>query len=141
MLRVVKHEQDADGFSVLVKDESANLDLWVDIWYEGGDWSCDWNRYIFILTDGDDMGVKAYQEDLDNFDSVSSCAFSYLEDRDLISDEGIVVPKHLAAFLKGSGCNVTTPDRIILQWIKDMQITDEDLIADIYGFLKIEDNG
>jgi hypothetical protein len=83
MIEAIKHIQDEEGFSVLVKDLDINMDFWVDVWNDGG-LRYDWNQYIFGLLNSDDVSRRDYQNDPDNFDECTSAAVSYLEKLELI---------------------------------------------------------
>mgnify|MGYP003642357542 CR=1 FL=1 len=61
--------------SVLVKDK--DIEVWVDVWEEDGDFLTDWNKYIFFTNCEKDMEIKKYQENNDNYDEVSSVAIEY----------------------------------------------------------------
>ena len=61
--------------SVLVKDK--DIEVWVDVWEEDGDYLTDWNKYIFFTNCEKDMEIKKYQENNDNYDEVSSVAIEY----------------------------------------------------------------
>jgi len=82
-MKVIKHIQDGEGFSVLVRD--LDMDFWVDVWYNIEEQlNYDWNQYIFGLLNEDDVFRRDYQNDPDNFDECTSAAVSYLEKLELI---------------------------------------------------------
>ena len=85
-MKIIKHIQDEDGFSVLVRDLDINMDFWVDVWYDKDykDIRYDWNQYIFGLLNEDDVFRRDYQNDPDNFVECTSVAVSYLEKLELI---------------------------------------------------------
>ena len=85
-MKIIKHTQDGDGFSVLVRDLDINMDFWVDVWYDEDykDIRYDWNQYIFGLLNEDDVFRRDYQNDVDNFDECTSAAVSYLKKLELI---------------------------------------------------------
>ena len=86
VMKIIKHNQDGDGFSVLVRDLDINMDFWVDVWYDKyyKDIRYDWNQYIFGLLNEEDVSRRDYQNDPDNFDECTSAAVSYLEKLELI---------------------------------------------------------
>lgn len=84
MLRVVKHEDTGDGFSVLIHDPKAELSVWVDVWKRDGEVMSDWNMYIFHHWNDHEMKVKAYQEAADNLTECTSEAEYYLSKLGLI---------------------------------------------------------
>ena len=61
-MKVIKHAKDV----VLIQDGRRNA--WVDVWVENGDVICDWNKSLFIMTDDDDVKLKNWQYNLDNFE-------------------------------------------------------------------------
>lgn len=70
---------DSSG-SVLIKTK-CGLELWVDVWLENGELRTDWNQYI-LLNDPMDLAVRAFQEDVDNFDLASSLAIDFYNKSD-----------------------------------------------------------
>lgn len=91
-MKAIKHEVHEDKkynskyFSVLIKDENEDIEVWVDVSVDSKhkDLDIDWNKYIFHLDNEEDVKVKQYQEDLDNCDVCFSLATSYLEEQNLI---------------------------------------------------------
>jgi hypothetical protein len=83
MIEAIKHIQDEEGFSVLVRDLDINLDFWVDVWNDG-DLRYDWNQYIFGLLNSDDVFRRDYQNDPDNFMECTDAALDYLTKLELI---------------------------------------------------------
>lgn len=82
-LRVEKIElsNNTNEFSVLVSGEK---NLWVDVIVKGGDVESDWNKTMFFENDAEDMSIKAFQENLDNFEDYSSTAINHLQKVGLI---------------------------------------------------------
>jgi hypothetical protein len=74
-LSVLKTEET----SVLIRDKKAKIDVWVDVWKEKEEVNCDWNMYIFDLTNSKDLAIRKYQESADNFDQCTSLAREILE--------------------------------------------------------------
>ena len=58
--------------------------LWVDVVIKDGDVECDWNKTIFFENDADDMSIKAFQEDLSNFEDYTDVAVNFLQKVGLI---------------------------------------------------------
>jgi|APGre2960657404_1045060.scaffolds.fasta_scaffold210669_1 hypothetical protein len=77
-MKVVKLEPQA----VLIQDQ--DIEAWVDVWIEEEDVQCDWNQYIFLDSDPNDMAIKTWQENPDNFDMASSLAVEALEKAGII---------------------------------------------------------
>ena len=53
-------------YSVSIKLKG--LVFWIDAEIVDGQWSFDWNQYIFHLTDSDDLKRRAIQDDCNNFE-------------------------------------------------------------------------
>lgn len=85
-LRVEKIELSKNGneFSVLV---SGPKNLWLDVVVSDRDVEADWNKYIFFENDADDMSIKAFQENLDNFENYSDTAINHLQEVGLIDQD------------------------------------------------------
>lgn len=67
-----------DTGSVLI--QAGKLKVWVDVTDDGsGELVADWNKYIFCKDNEEDMEIKRFQEDCDNFDEATSLAISYYE--------------------------------------------------------------
>jgi hypothetical protein len=60
-------------------DTKKGFNVWVEVWDNGGDLEADWNQYIFHLDNKEDIEIKAFQEDADNFDTATSIAISFYE--------------------------------------------------------------
>lgn len=73
-MKVVK----VDGSNaVLIQD--GDIQAWVDVWIEDGDVAVDWNKYIFHLTNPEDVAIKEWQENASNFEEATSLAIDHLE--------------------------------------------------------------
>ncbi len=67
-----------DTGSVLIQE--GKLKVWVDVVEDSsGELVADWNKYIFYTDNEEDMEIKSFQEDCDNFDEATSLAISYYE--------------------------------------------------------------
>ena len=64
-----------DSGSVLIQHKK--IQVWVDVWKEGEEFFADWNQYIFFLTDKNDIKVKLFQENCNNFDEATSLAIEF----------------------------------------------------------------
>jgi len=69
-------------FSVLIKD--GKIKAWINVRVENEDIICDWNQYIFRLTDQEDVILKKWQERLENFEDARDLAVNKLEEAKLI---------------------------------------------------------
>lgn len=78
MMKAIRYEKDA----VLIQD--GNIKAWVDIWIENEDVICYWNKYIFIMTDSNDVALKKWQDNLDHFEDATSLAIEILENAEII---------------------------------------------------------
>ena len=65
-MKAIRYEKDA----VLIQD--GNIEAWVDIWIENEDVICDWNKYIFLMTDPKEVALKKWQDNLDHFEDAVS---------------------------------------------------------------------
>jgi len=77
-MKVIKFLKDA----VLIKD--GDIEAWVDVTVHNQDIICDWNAYIFDLTNSKDLALRAWQDDCDNFDMATSLAVETLERKGFI---------------------------------------------------------
>ena len=79
MAKVINFEapQQEGFFNVLVQEN--DMKLWIDVSVYKGEIQADWNKYIFFTTDENDMLIKKFQEDCDNFDTFTSEAINFLE--------------------------------------------------------------
>lgn len=87
MIKALRIEKHNIGWSVLVKDKRYDKTFWIDVHLEGRDIIADWNKYIFNLNDKNDIFDRDYQSKLENFESCTSVAISYLENRGFIKQD------------------------------------------------------
>ena len=79
-MKAITHD---DSNSVLI--QSGELKVWVDVWRdECGELDATWNKYIFYLTDHEDMAIRKFQDNPDNFENATSIAIEYVEKLNLI---------------------------------------------------------
>lgn len=74
---VVKIDENS---SVLIKE--GKIEAWIDVWISNGDVQCDWNKYIFYdynHYNPNDVALKNWQDNPDNFLEASSLALEALE--------------------------------------------------------------
>ena len=43
------------------------FNVWVDVWKDGDDLTADWNKYIFYLNCDEEVKIKNFQENCENF--------------------------------------------------------------------------
>lgn len=77
-MKVLKVENE----SVLIQEN--DIEAWVDVWIEDEDVQCDWNQYIFDVTNSKDIALKEWQENVLNFDMATSLAVEALEHAGII---------------------------------------------------------
>lgn len=65
-----------DSGSVLVKAKNG-IEVWVDVWLEDGELTADWNKYIFYLDNPQDVKIKEFQDNCDNFIEATEIAIDY----------------------------------------------------------------
>lgn len=65
-----------DNGSVLVKAKNG-IEVWVDVWEQSGEFTADWNKYIFHLDNPQDVKIRAFQENCDNFIEATEIAMEY----------------------------------------------------------------
>lgn len=75
-----------DTGSVLIRDNKTGMELWMDIMIDKGEVIVDWNKYIFIKTDPQDMKEQEFQQNADNFDNFSSEAINYAVEQGFIEE-------------------------------------------------------
>ena len=56
--------------------------LWFDVWYDNGEITGDWNKYIFFTTDEQDMKEEAFQYANDD----QTGAYNFMDALTLASD-------------------------------------------------------
>ena len=64
--------------SVLI-DTEKGFNVWVDVTETGGVLTADWNKYIFFLDNEEDVKIKAFQEDCNNFIEATEEALDFYE--------------------------------------------------------------
>ena len=72
-MKVIK--KDSTG-AVLI-DTGEGFNVWMDIYKDSGELVCEWNKYIFFENNSLDMQIRAFQDDINNFDICSSLAIEY----------------------------------------------------------------
>ena len=83
-MKAIKYEVQSFGHSVLV-DTKQGFNVWIDISIDSdGQPLSEWNQYIFILTDEEDVKRRDFQDDANNFMEVEETALEYLYENELI---------------------------------------------------------
>ena len=65
-----------DSGSVLVKAKNG-IEVWVDVYEQDGELTADWNKYIFYLDDPQDVKIREFQENCDNFIEATEIAIDH----------------------------------------------------------------
>ena len=65
-----------DSGSVLVKAKNG-IEVWVDVLVENGEYMAEWNKYIFYLDNPQDVKIREFQENCDNFIEATEIAIDY----------------------------------------------------------------
>lgn len=65
-----------DNGSVLVKAKNG-IEVWVDVLEQDGELTADWNKYIFYLDNPQDVKIRKFQENCDNFIEATEIAIDY----------------------------------------------------------------
>lgn len=65
-----------DSGSVLVKAKNG-IEVWVDILEQDGEYIAEWNKYIFYLDNPQDVKIREFQENCDNFIEATEIAIDY----------------------------------------------------------------
>ena len=65
-----------DSGSVLVKAKNG-IEVWVDVWEQDGELTAEWNKYIFYLDNPQDVKIREFQENCDNFIEATEIAIDY----------------------------------------------------------------
>lgn len=74
--------------SVLI-DTDKGFTVWVDVWEEEDGLVADWNKYIFLLNSNNDLEIKEFQEDCDNFTEATELAIDFYDKNFKIEEHGI----------------------------------------------------
>jgi len=75
-MTIVKHEVFNNEYISVLIDTTIGK-LWMDVNVK--EETADWNQYIFFLNNSNDIEVKNFQEDSENYCECSSIALDYVE--------------------------------------------------------------
>ena len=76
-MKAIKIE--ATGDAVLI-DTGLGFNVWMDIHKDdSGEIQAHWNKYIFFLNNPEDVRIRDFQEDTDNYIECSELAIEYYE--------------------------------------------------------------
>lgn len=64
--------------SVLI-DTEKGFNVWVDVSSTDGELTAEWNKYIFHLDNEEDVKIRTFQEDSDNFIEATEEAIDFYE--------------------------------------------------------------
>ena len=83
----VRMTTDKDGSNVLVntgftpKGFDEPLEVWIDIWEDGGETQMNWNKYIFYLDNPEDVAISNFQSSCLNFDDATEVAIEFFDNQ------------------------------------------------------------
>lgn len=80
-MKVVDFENEAVAFQTPVGK------VWMDVYVQDGDVLCDWNQYIFMTDNSNDVARSEFQDDVNNFELLSSLAVSKLQEENIIRQD------------------------------------------------------
>jgi hypothetical protein len=61
--------------------------VWMDVYVQDGDVLCDWNQYIFMTDNSSDVARSEFQDDVNNFELLSSLAVQKLQEENIIRQD------------------------------------------------------
>ena len=64
--------------SVLI-DTKKGFNVWVDVWKDENELTADWNKYIFYLDNENDVEIRTFQEDCNNFIEATEVAIDFYQ--------------------------------------------------------------
>lgn len=71
-MNVLKKTKD----SVLI-DTEQGFNVWVDVWKQDGEWVADWNKYIFLTDNNEDLKIREFQQQY--YEECSSLALNLFD--------------------------------------------------------------
>jgi hypothetical protein len=77
-MKAIRYEKD----SVLI--QKGSIKAWVDVVVYDGKLNYDWNKFIFFLNSKDDVVLRKWQDNIDNFEDATSLAIETLENQGII---------------------------------------------------------
>ena len=66
--KIIETEKTDNGISYRIEFNS-DMTLWFDTWLDNNELTGDWNKYIFHLNNSEDVKIKAFQENANNFET------------------------------------------------------------------------
>lgn len=72
-MKVIKIDENG---SVLI-DTKKGFNVWVDVWENENDILAEWNKYIFFHHCAEDMEIKSFQENIENYEICAGLAIDY----------------------------------------------------------------
>jgi hypothetical protein len=64
--------------------QDGKIKAWVDVYVKDFDVITEWNRYFLYLTDENDIALKKWQDNIDNFEDATSLAVQHLQELGII---------------------------------------------------------
>jgi hypothetical protein len=77
-----------DNTGGVLIDTKKGFNVWMDVCKDGDELTADWNQYIFHLDNEDDVKIKTFQEDCNNFIEASEEAIDFYERHINLKDHG-----------------------------------------------------
>ena len=64
-----------ESISILISEKGINV--WLDVFILGDEYTAEWNKYIFNLKSKEDLEIKKFQENIENFELASSLTINF----------------------------------------------------------------
>jgi len=143
-MKVIKTELETAGIvsSVQIETEN-NIKIWFDVWedrayeetYEDPEIKGDWNKYIFRLDNSEDLRIKEFQNNSENFNECLDLAIDEYKKHKSFKAHGYVTMSNTGGYLiELSDCgksarikdNYGSDNPKISDWLEIEYIIDED---------------
>jgi len=155
-MKVIKIELETAGIvsSVQIETEN-NLKIWFDVWedrtyeeiYEEPEITGDWNKYIFKLDNSEDLKIKEFQNNSENFSECLELAINEYEKHKSFKVHGGYTISNAGGYeieLSDCGSSARVKDAWgsdnprISEWLEIEYIIDEDSEPDEEGYKESE---
>jgi len=155
-MKVIKIELETAGIvsSVQIETEN-NLKIWFDVWedrtyedpYEEPEITGDWNKYIFKLDNSEDLKIKEFQNNSENFSECLELAINEYEKHKSFKVHGGYTISNTGGYeieLSDCGSSARVKDAWgsdnprISEWLEIEYIIDEDSEPDEEGYKESE---
>ena len=149
-MKTIKTELDTAGIvsSVQIKTEN-NLKIWFDVWQDRTheEVTGDWNKYIFRLDNSEDLKIKEFQNNSENFNECLDLAIDEYEKHKNFKADGYYTISNSGGYLiEISDCgdsarvkdNYGSDNPQISDWLEIEYVIDEDSELDEEGYKESE---